>query len=287
MSIPTRAGVIGHPIGHSLSPQLHQKLFALRGINCPYEAVDVPDLPSALPGLLARLDCFNVTIPHKTGILPFLDDVAPAALRSGSVNTVYRAKGRLLGDSTDGEGCRLALRERGIPLSGRLLLLGTGGAARALAFAIAAAEEKSALTLVCRPQSREKAAALARELRAAGGRDFSLEVTDYPSLEAACAGNNPPAFDLLLNTTSVGMSPHPDESPVSGQVVSRCAALFDAVYNPGQTRLLSLGKAAGKTCVGGMAMLVYQAAAAHRLWYGGGFSAQELAGVIGEMEACI
>lgn len=124
------AAVIGHPIGHTMSPFIHQRLFALEGIPVSYQVLDVPDLPAALPAL-RELDCFNITIPHKSAILPFLDGLEEKARLFGSVNTVQVKEGKLLGFTTDGAGCYKALENHGCDFSGRVLLLGNGGAARA------------------------------------------------------------------------------------------------------------------------------------------------------------
>ena len=272
---PQKAAVIGHPIGHTMSPFIHRRLFGLEGLPFSYQVLDVPDLPAALP-TLRRLSCFNITIPHKSAILPFLDEVDPAARAFGSVNTVQVRDGRMKGSTTDGAGCRKALLERGIPLEGRLLLLGNGGAARALAFEAAQGPGPLRLTIACRETSRPKAAALARDvegyLSGLGKRGSQVFVKTYREL----AGEKG-SFDLLLNATSVGMYPKTGESPVPLEVVSRCAAVFDAVYNPAQTELLRLAGEAGAKTVGGMAMLVYQAVAAHEIWYGARFRQEDLA----------
>ena len=248
------AAVIGHPIGHTMSPFIHQRLFALEGIPVSYQVLDVPDLPAALPAL-RELDCFNITIPHKSAILPFLDGLEEKARLFGSVNTVQVKEGKLLGFTTDGAGCYKALENHGRDFSGRVLLLGNGGAARALAFEAAA------------------------RLRRRGDRGFRLSVQTYGELETACAFSTQasPNFALLLNATSVGMYPHAGESPVSAEVVARCRAVFDAVYNPAQTQLLRLAGEADALAIGGMEMLVYQAVAAHEIWYGTRFRPEDIA----------
>ena len=272
------AAVIGHPIGHTMSPFIHQRLFALEGIPVSYQVLDVPDLPAALPAL-RELDCFNITIPHKSSILPFLDGLEEKARLFGSVNTVQVKEGKLLGFTTDGAGCYKALANHGCDFSGRVLL-GNGGAARALAFEAAARQRDLDLTIACRESSQPKAVALAQEvaayLRRRGDRGFRLEVDTYEELEAFCRWEGR-SFDLLLNATSVGMYPHAGESPVSAGVVARCLAVFDAVYNPAQPQLLRLAGEAGALAIGGMEMLVYQAVAAHEIWYGTRFRPEDIA----------
>ncbi|MGI6255534.1 MAG: shikimate dehydrogenase family protein [Acutalibacter sp.] len=270
-----KAAVIGHPIGHTMSPFIHRRLFALEGIAHSYQVLDVPDLSAALPAL-RELDCFNITIPHKEAILPHLDWVEENARRFGSVNTVQVQEGRLRGWTTDGPGCRKALENHGVPLEGELLVLGNGGAARAIAFEAVGRKAGSRLTIACREGSLSKAQALARELeeyaRDLGDGKFSVGTVTYGELEGESS-----RWDLLLNATSVGMYPHVGVSPVSGEVISRCAAVFDAVYNPAKTELLRLAEEAGAKAVGGMEMLVYQAVAAHELWFGTAFRQEDLA----------
>lgn len=279
-----RAAVIGHPIGHTMSPFIHNRLYALSGIQADYGVLDVPDLEAALPAL-RRLSCFNVTIPHKSAIIPCLDGIDPAAQEFGSVNTVQVREGRLYGFSTDGLGCRKALEGCGLSLSGPLLILGNGGAARAIAFEAARAQRDFHITIAHRPGAYHKAAALAEELaafaRRRGDRGFLVTIDSYEELEQDTAKK----FSLLLNATSVGMYPRTGESPVTGGVVSRCAAVFDAVYNPGRTRLLELAEECGVQAVGGMAMLVHQAVAAHEIWYGTRFDPRGIAALCRDAEA--
>ena len=265
------AAVIGHPIGHTMSPFIHRRLFELGGIPFAYQVLDVPDLAAALPAL-RQLDCFNVTLPHKSAILPFLDEVEEKARRFGSVNTVQVKDGKLTGYPPDGPGCRKALENHGVPLSGEVLLLGNGGAARAIAFEAAQQRAGSQLTVACREGSLPKAQAmvedLARYAADLGDNHFAARVVTYAQLE-----QEQRRYQLALNATSVGMLPHAGVSPVPQEVVARCGA----VYNPGETELLRLAKQAGAVVVGGMEMLVYQAVAAHEIWYGGQFSPQDLA----------
>lgn len=269
-----KAAVIGHPIGHTMSPFIHKGLFQLEGIPFTYQVMDVPDLEKAMPKL-RQLDCFNITIPHKSGILPFLDQLEEKARRFGSVNTVQQVVGKLKGYTTDGPGCRKALENHGVALEGELLLLGNGGAARAIAFEAVQQKAGTRLTIACREESLSKAQALGEELvdyaRFLGDDRFTVETVTYSQLETQGR-----SYDLLLNATSVGMLPKVGISPVSGNVVSRCGAVFDAVYNPEKTELLRLAEEAGAKVIGGMEMLVYQAVAAHEIWYGTTFRPEDL-----------
>ncbi len=267
--------VIGHPIGHTMSPFLHQRLFSLQNAPLRYQVLDLKELEPALEQLRG-FDCFNVTIPHKTGIIPFLDEIDEKARACGSVNTVRVRDGKLYGTTTDGTGCRKALERHSLDFSGDILLLGNGGAARAIAFEMAACQERLHLTIACREGSYEKAKSLGEELAVfytgQGKRNFRIVIEKYEELEMEADSR----YSLLINASSVGMYPNTDASPVSQSVVARCGAVFDAVYNPKETELLRLAREAGLPTVGGMEMLVYQAVAAHQFWYGWTFQNEDI-----------
>lgn len=277
-----KAAVIGHPIGHTMSPFIHERLFALSGIPMEYQVLDVPDLEAALPALRG-LDCFNITIPHKSAILPYLDEIDPAAKEFGSVNTVQVKDGKLIGYTTDGAGCRKALENHGLSFGGSVLILGNGGAARAVAFEVAQCVRDFHITIAHRPSSYGKADVLAQELMCFANRrkdeDSYVATENYDMLIAEGE-----SFDLLINCTSVGMYPDSDASPVPEPVVARCAAVFDAVYNPSRTRLLEMAESVGAKAIGGMDMLVYQAVRAHEIWYGTRFDPADIAALCGDAE---
>jgi len=274
--------VIGHPIGHTMSPFIHRRLFALSGYQPEYTVLDVPDLPAAMD-TLRGMDGFNITIPHKSAIVPLLDAVDEKAALFGSVNTVKAENGRLQGFTTDGIGCRKALLRCGLDFGGRMLILGRGGAARAIAFEIVLTCEAPCIDFACRRESMEKAESLCAEL---SGLCAKLEkpgrfrVLSYSALEAGSE-----TYDLVLNTTSVGMYPKTGVSVVGETVLRRCKAAFDAVYNPGETEFLRLAKANGLCVVGGMGMLVCQAVAAHEIWYGASFKDADIEQLIVDAEA--
>lgn len=281
-----KAAVIGHPIGHTMSPFIQKRLFALSGTPMEYQVLDVPDLAAAME-TLRGLDCFNVTIPHKTDIIPFLDGLCDHARLCGSVNTVTVRDGKLYGNTSDGPGAAVALSIHGLSMEGKILLLGNGGAARAIAF-MAAQYPDFNLTLVHRDGSYEKAMELAGDLAAfardRGDRHFLITVQSYAELEAEARGGLK-QYDLLINATSVGMYPNIGVSPVSEAVVSRCGAVFDAVYNPEKTELLRLAEEAGVKTVGGMGMLVCQAAYSHHIWFGTEFRNEDLLQLIKDANA--
>ena len=275
--------VIGHPIGHTMSPFIHSRLFHLSGKAAPeYQSMDIApeDLADSM-SRLKQLRGFNITIPHKQAILPLLDACSPQAAAFGSVNTVSMENGIATGYTTDGIGCLKALEAAGISPKGRCLLLGSGGAARAIAFAFTEVCDTPDLTFAVREESLEKtrelcaSLALYAEKLGKTGKNTAIPYSLLESRTEACL--NKLSYDLLLNCTSVGMYPHIDRCAVSETVISRCGAVFDAVYNPHDTLLLKTARKLGIPVVHGMAMLVWQAAAAHEIWYGVSFRPEDMA----------
>lgn len=278
-----KAAVIGHPIGHTMSPFIQKRLFELSHIPMEYSVIDVPDLEEALP-VLRKLDCFNITIPHKSAIIPYLDSMCEQAALCGSVNTVRVEEGRLWGSTTDGAGFALALACEGVDLPEDVVILGNGGAAKAIAFQIAQRPDFQ-LTIVHRQGSYEKAMALADRLadytRSRGDKSFWIQLMSYQELEEDSRGSR----GLLVNTTSLGMYPHTDACPVSDAVIARFSTVFDAVYNPADTLLLQRARRQGVKTVGGMGMLVCQAAYSHKLWYGSSFELADLRQLTADAQA--
>lgn len=268
-----RAGVVGYPIGHTMSPFIHKRLFRLSGLPWAYQVCEIENLQAGWETLTA-LDAFNVTIPHKTHILPLLDELDEKASLFGSVNTVCVKNRRTKGYTTDGYGCLRALQSENLEPRGTVLLLGNGGAARAIAFEIALAGRVEAITIVCREGSAAKAEKLKNTLgEMAAGKNIAIqaEVISYAQAEAQNM-----RYNLLINTTSVGMYPHVGHSPVSEALVQRCGGVFDAVYNPNKTLCIQYAEKNGIHAVTGMKMLVYQAVAAHEIWYGAKFLEQDI-----------
>ena len=264
--------VVGHPIGHTMSPFIHARLFALSGLPAEYGALDLA--PGDFAGertaeALRRLDGFNVTIPYKRAVIPLLDGLDKKAEEFSSVNTVKNEGGALTGYTTDGDGFLKSLAGVGVSRTRKCLILGGGGVARVMAFELL--NLASDIT-VC---VREKSLAAAQELRQAlaaralrDGRNVGLRVCGYGEL----AGES---CDLLINATPVGMYPNENAMPpVPPELLKNCACVFDAIYNPADTLLLKTARENGAFTVGGMDMLVWQAAAAHAIWYGADFPPQ-------------
>ena len=256
--------VIGHPVAHSLSPAMHNAAFRAAGLNYAYLAFDVEDVPAFLAGMRAAPSFrgLSVTIPHKVRAMACLDEVDAMAQRVGCVNTVTNENGVLRGSVTDGTGALRALAEAGVSLAGRrVLFLGAGGAVRAVAFAAAEAGPER-VTLLGR--SREKAVALAADLRrAAEGVDVG-EGSLVFELDEALA-----THDVIINGTPVGMHGHDEgASCVPPERLRPEHAVFDMVYRPRRTRLLQDALMAGCATIEGMAMLLHQAVLQYELWTG-------------------
>jgi shikimate dehydrogenase len=242
--------LIGNPIGHSLSPIMHNTAFRHLGLNYVYLAFCVRNLKVAVDAMRELgFRGYSVTIPHKENIIKHLDRVEPLAGKIQAVNTVVNKGGVLVGYNTDAEAAIKALRQKTI-LSGKsVALIGAGGAARAIAFALQ--KENSCTTIFNRTFERAK-----RLARAAGCDYMQFEkVRDFEA-------------DILVNATSVGMFPRTNESPVEKSAFESRPLVFDVVYNPTETLLLKQAKAAGCETISGIEMFVEQGAEQFRLWTG-------------------
>lgn len=257
-----RFAVLGESLGHTWSPYIHNSLFRESGRDAVYLPITVPRerLSSAVDVFRSCFDGFNVTIPYKERIIPLLDEVDDAVYACGAVNTVENRKGRLIGHITDGLGMLRAIEEHGIITEGAdVLILGGGGAARVAGYEFL--YRGGRVTFAVR--SVEKGEMLAREL--------AETQKDGASRICVCALSDIPnaAHDLLINCTPVGMYPNTRECPVDVDVIARCAAVFDAVYNPRKTQLLLAAEQAGIPAVEGLGMLFYQAVEAQKFWFQG------------------
>ena len=254
--------LIGHPVSHSMSPEMHNASFAAEGLDYVYVALDVrpQDLSAAVSGLRAlNFRGFNVTMPHKRAMLVLLDSVDEGAQISGAVNTVVIENSTLHGYNTDGGGMVMACREAGIELlDRRILLLGAGGAAAAVALAFAA-EGVGELRIVNR--SAPHAAELRDKLHGAGPQ--KVEVYPYDALDKAAR-----EAEVVVNATPLGMKGG-DLLPVPAEHLNEGRAVCDAVYRPGrETALVREARERGARVVTGERMLLYQGVLAQRLWTG-------------------
>ncbi|MED0905463.1 shikimate dehydrogenase [Bacillus cereus] len=254
-------GVIGNPIGHSLSPVMHNDAFEHLNMDAHYHAflVEEAALGEAVKGLKALgISGFNVTTPHKVAIMEYLDEVAPLAEQIGAVNTVVHRDGKLIGYNTDGIGFVRALQSISKePLQEkRILLLGAGGASRAIYFSLADVGVK-AIDIANR--TRDKVENLvAGCLANVNSHALSLE-------HAAKAQGE---YDIIIQTTTIGMHPHVEHTPLEIRSLKKGAIVSDIIYNPFETKILGDAKEQGAIIQNGIDMFVYQGALAFEMWTG-------------------
>lgn len=256
-------GVIGDPIRHSKSPIMLNRAFRETGVNGVYAAfhVTAERLPAFVEGARAMgMGGFNVTIPHKIAVMALLDEIDPTAQAAGAVNTVVNRDGRLIGFNTDGIGYVRSLKEEAeAELKGkRIVMLGAGGAARGILHGLAA-ESPELVTIVNRTAAR------AEELAASAPAGMRTAGCGAEALRAACA-----EADIIINTTSIGMSPKTDELPldIDALWLKPGAVASDIVYNPMKTRFLADAEKAGCRLHYGLGMFIYQGAYAFEYWTG-------------------
>lgn len=265
-------GLIGHPLGHSMSPLIHKKLFELSRISdFSYDLIDID--PADLAGsadMLRSLKGFNITIPHKTAVIPLTDELGESALRYNSVNCISNENGRLVGYNTDCDGFLRSAEL--LPLDGNVLLLGCGGVGRMIA--IETALHGGNLTIAVIPQDVKNAQLVMAEILAKCSA--AVKIINISEINGK--------YDLLINATPVGMYPNTDAVAVSDSVIENCLSFFDVIYNPTETLLMKKARALGRTAVGGASMLVYQAVKAHEYWYGGHFAPEDISKIILDVE---
>lgn len=263
--------LIGHPLGHSMSPFIHDRLFKLKGREVSYSLTDISpeDLNSKKEYLKSEFVGYNITIPHKVAVIPFIDKMDTSALRYNSVNCVANTQEGSVGYNTDCYGFLNSLKMNDISLDGKVLLLGCGGVGRMMA--IESLLHGATLTIAIIEEARDMCNTLLAELD---------EKFPNVKVEVVLMSEITGSFDLVINSTPVGMFPKVDNCPLSDEVISKCGAVFDAIYNPTETKLVQKFKAQGKKAVGGMAMLVLQAVKAHELWDNDTYSNDEINEII-------
>ena len=259
-------GLVGYPLEHSLSPKIHSAAFQSCGLEGDYSLFPIsPDIKQGLEDLLARVRSgeiagLNVTIPHKQNVIPFLDELTPTAKAIGAVNTIYRVNHELIGDNTDASGFLFDLKrflntKTLRPVDLNALVLGAGGSARAVIYALL----DDGWSVVVAARRIEEAQQLAelflpRELLVMNYDSFDLE---------------PYIFNLIVNTTPVGMTPNINQSPwPDGVQFPHQATVYDLVYNPRETKLVKDACAAGLSATTGLGMLIEQAALSFEIWTG-------------------
>ena len=255
-------GIIGHPIAHTLSPEMHNRAFSLLGLDYVYVVFSIApgDLSKVVPALPAlAVKGINVTIPYKQEILKYLHEVSPLARRIGAVNTILIENDQLHGFNTDGDGFIVSLAEAGFNSRGKkVLLLGAGGACRAAALALA---WSGAEIITIAARDIRKAESLVKETKLdeeAKTKCFVLR--NLPTNEIAEA-------DLIVNTTPLGMAPLERQMPlISCDMLHERQYVSDIIYNPLETLFLKKAKLKGCRTINGVGMLVHQGAKAFSLW---------------------
>ncbi|MEW6750956.1 MAG: shikimate dehydrogenase [Candidatus Latescibacterota bacterium] len=257
-------GVIAHPVAHTSSPAMHNAALAALGLDYVYVPFHVApqNLPAAVAGMRAlEVAGLNVTVPHKQAVIPLLDQVSEEARAIGAVNTIAWRDGRLWGDNTDAYGVLQSLAHDGglAELPPRVVLLGAGGAARAVLYALLQRPEVEEVLLLNRTLGR--AQILARDL-GGGRRVRAAQLGEEAAAQVARAG-------LLINATSAGMHPQEDESPVQDpSCLQPGMVVLDIVYRPLRTRLMAQAQARGARAANGLGMLAYQGARSFEIWTG-------------------
>lgn len=254
-------GLLGYQITHSMSPVMHNDAFLALQLPNHYQLFDVaPEkLKDAVLGIKAlNIAGFNVTIPHKVAVIDYLDEIDETAKMIGAVNTVVNENGKLIGYNTDSDGYLSSLLEvTGERLKEMdVLVLGAGGASRAVVYALAKYQVKS-LTIANR--TLEKAEKIAEDCR----HLLSIKTNTIKESE-----KNLSSYDLIINTTSIGMSPNVDASPVHIDSLKENAVVSDIIYNPLKTKLLQEAEKKGATIINGVGMFVCQGALAFEKWTG-------------------
>jgi len=254
-------GVIGNPIQHTLSPTIQNAAFNHLNLDFIFTAfkVKATELEMAIQGMRSlNIYGLNVTMPHKNSIIKYLDEKDPLVRSLNSANTIVNKKGRLFGFSTDGIGAIKALQENGVDLSSsKVLLLGAGGAGRAIAFSIIDKVED----LVVLNRDPAKIKNLEFDLKLKFNKNIHYGLLSENSLK-----KNLRSSDVLINATNIGMKPNSNLSLINPKLLTSDLTVMDIVYNPLETKLLADAKKVGAKTIDGVEMLIYQGAASFELW---------------------
>ncbi len=255
-------GLIGHPLGHSISGKIHRRLYEYYNVEADYLHFDL--LPEEIPVQMKKFRQsfrgFNVTIPYKKEIIQYLDEIKDDGALFGAVNTVVIDGGKAVGYNTDGLGFMKMLRQNGISVDGKnVIVLGAGGAGCALAQKIGTEGAKKVMIL---NRSQDRAWDVAERVKRIAGCKAGADTLENADLYLE-------QCDVLINTTSLGMHPYPEENPLTNtKKLKSSTAVVDIIYNPGKTKLLQEAEEKGCVTVNGLGMLLYQAFFAFELWTG-------------------
>jgi shikimate dehydrogenase len=256
-------GLIGYPLGHSLSPRIHTAALKACGLEGNYSLFPVhPDDKQGLKDLLTRVRTgeitgLNVTIPHKQNVIEFMDELTPTANAIGAVNTIYLRNNGLVGDNTDAPGFLSDLKkfigDRELGIGNSALVLGAGGSARAAVYSLV--NDGWNVTLAAR--RIEQAQKLAAQFKNINAMEFNFQTFKLSNMQ------------LIVNTTPIGMTPNTDQSPLSENLLLPSHAfVYDLVYNPRETKLVRDARIQGLSAATGLGMLIEQAALAFEIWTG-------------------
>jgi len=248
-------GIIGNPVRHSLSPIIHNAAFRRMGLNATYLAFEVGNLEEAISGIRGLgIRGVSVTLPFKTQVISFLDEVEGVAKKIKAVNTIANKEGKLIGYNTDWRGALEAL-EKKVDLKGKkVVLLGAGGAARAIGFGL----KVRGCEVIISNRTRDKGVDLANELMCSYQPPSSFIEMEAEGLLA----------DVIINATSVGMSPYETENPLPKKILKEGITVMDIVYRPLRTKLLQEAEEQGCLTIDGLEMLAHQGAAQLEIWTG-------------------
>lgn len=251
--------IIGWPVEHSFSPKMHNFISERMGNNYVYTALPVEpqNVKAAIDGVRAmNIAGLNVTAPHKFEVMKYIDEIAPQAQRYGSVNTIVNRNGRLCGYNTDADGFYMSMLRNGITAEGKsILIIGAGGATKPLAVLLS---EKGAKSITVLNRTREKAEALAAYVKSVDGFVIETEMTRT-------------YYDIVINTTSAGMSPQTDKYPIDPErlsFINSDTSVIDMIYNPPETLFLKLARERGAKTLNGLGMLIGQGIIAYELFTG-------------------
>jgi shikimate dehydrogenase len=265
-----KLGLIGYPVGHSLSPKIQNAALKASGLDGEYSLFPVaPDDQQALSTLMAsvrsgEMTGFNVTIPHKQNVIPLLDELTPTARAIGSVNVIYKRGDKLIGDNTDAPGFLADLKRflttetqssSGMIRHGNLsaLVFGAGGSARSVVYALC--NDGWQLTIAARRVDQaQRLSEISRDIRI---MEYNFQTLQLSNVQ------------LIVNTTPIGMTPNVDQSPLpENTVFPKQTKIYDLVYNPRETKLVRDARAQGLQATTGLGMLIEQAALGFTLWTG-------------------
>lgn len=261
--------VIGYPLGHTMSPYIHSEFFKLKGTNAEYKSLQIsPENLTNEIDNLKMLDGFNITIPHKSKIIPFLDSLDPAARLYGAVNTVKRENNKYFGYNTDAYGFLNGVKSSGLQIGGKVYIYGYGGVARTIAFECL--KNGCEVTLGVREGLQDRAIPLQTEIEEKLNKTVAIKEI-YNLTEK---------YDLFINATPVGMYPNADNCPLMEEQITLFGGVYDTIYNPQKTLLLEYAQKNNIKCGSGLSMLVYQAARAQEIWLGTSFTKEEMDTVI-------